>query len=151
VLPEFADGGALPASPGFGAAFQGGDQVGKPLSHVGGHGSAGAVKIEFASQFIGQQGEIKGLAVGQAGGQEIMGGLGPGGFVVATGGHRCKPGLVTEPLMPQPIELGRADMQALRRRQGVELAVIEGGQDFLDEDRRNTMNELFFSWRARIE
>jgi len=127
VLPEFADGGTLPAAAGFGAAFQGGDQVGKMLSHVGGDSGAGAVEIEFASQFIGQQGEIKGLAVGQAGGQEITGSLGPGGFVVATRGHRCKPGPVTEPLMSEPIELGRADVQALRRRQRVELSAIEGG------------------------
>jgi hypothetical protein len=37
--------------------------------------------------------------VGQAGGQEFMGGLGPGGFVVTARGHRYKPGLVTEPAM----------------------------------------------------
>jgi len=121
------------------------------LSHVSGDGGAGAVEIEFASQFIGQQGEIKGLAVGQASGQEIMGDLGPGGFVVATGGPGCKPGLVTEPLMSQPIELGWADVQTLRRRQSVELAAIESGQDFLNEEWRDTMNKLFFSWRARIE
>src|SRR5580698_8442315 len=144
MLPEFADGGTLPAAPWLGAAFDGGNQMGKMKAHVSGDGGAGAGKIEFASQFIGQQEEIKGLAVGQAGGQEIMGGLGPGGFVVATGGHWCKSGPVTEPLMSQPIELGRADMQALRRRQGVESAVIEGGQDFLNEDGRDAMNELFF-------
>ncbi len=74
MLKEFADGGTLSAAPGFGATFQGGDQVGKVLADVGG---AGAVEIELASQFIGQQGEIKRLAVGQAVGREIMGGGGP--------------------------------------------------------------------------
>jgi hypothetical protein len=53
--------------------------------------------------------------------------------------------------MAQPIELGWADVQALCRRQSVELASIESGQNFLNEEWRNTMNELFFLWPARIE
>ena len=35
-------------------------------------------------------------------------------------------------------------MQALGRRQSVELAAIEGSQDILNKERRDTMNELFF-------
>lgn len=106
MLPEFADGGALPAAAGFGAAFEGWNQERKLLPDVSGHGGAGPMEVEFASQFIGQQGKIKRAAVRQEGGQEIVSGLGPGFFVVAAGSNGRKSGLVTKPLMAQPIELG---------------------------------------------
>lgn len=63
VLPEFADGGALPSPPRFGAAFQGGDQMRKLLADIGGHGCAGAFEAKATLQFVSQQGEVEGLAV----------------------------------------------------------------------------------------
>ena len=68
VLPEFADGRALPAATGFGPAFGRGDQAGKVLPDISGDGSAGALKAKLTSQFIGQQREIEGLAMRQESG-----------------------------------------------------------------------------------
>lgn len=144
VLPEFADGGALPAATGFGAAFGCGDQVGKVLPDIGGDGGAGAMEAKLTGQFIDQQGEVEWLAIRQKSGQKIVGGLRPARFVIATGGCGRESGLVTEPLMAKPVELGRTDVQTLCGREGVELAGVEGGQNFLDVESRNTMDELFF-------
>ena len=65
VLPEFADGGALPAAAGFGARLLGGNQLGEMEAHIVGHGGAGTMESKAAGQFIGEQGEVEGLAVGQ--------------------------------------------------------------------------------------
>lgn len=68
VLPEFADGGTLPTAAGFGTAFERGDQVRELLSDISGDGSTRTMEVEFASQFIGQQGKIQWPAMWQAGG-----------------------------------------------------------------------------------
>lgn len=115
MLPEFPDGSALPAAAGFGAALEGRNELGKMLADISGHCGAGAVEVELAFQFIGQEGEIKRLAVRQAGGQKVVGSLRPGSLVVAARGGGRKARLITEPLMAQPIELSRTDVQALRR------------------------------------
>ena len=52
--------------------------------------------------------------------------------------------------MAQPIKLGRTDMQALCGGERIELAGVEGAQNFLNVEGGNTMDELFFSWRVRI-
>ena len=70
VLPEFADGGALPAAAGFGAAFGRGQHMREVLPDVGSHGGTGAAEVEAAGQFVGQEGEVEGLTVGQEIGQE---------------------------------------------------------------------------------
>lgn len=143
VLPEIANGSTLPAAAGFGAAFGGWNQEREVLANISGHCGAGAMEIEFAGQFIGQQGEIKRAAVWQEGGKESVCILGPGFLVVAARSRGGKPGLVTEPLMAQPIELGGTDMQTFRSRACIELAGIKGGQNFLNEQRRNAMSKLF--------
>jgi len=58
VLPEFPDGGALPASARLGAGFELRNQVREVLAHVSGHHGPGALELESARQFIGQQGEV---------------------------------------------------------------------------------------------
>lgn len=122
MLPEFADGRALPAPTGFGTAFGCGNAVGKVLSNISGHGGAGATKIKLTSEFIGQQRAVQGLAVRQKPGQEIVGGLRPRRFVVAARGSGREAGFVTEPLMTKPVKLGRTDVEALGGRERVELA-----------------------------
>ena len=57
--------------------------MGKMLADVGGDGGAGAMEVVAASQFVGQQSEIKRLTVRQKFFEEIVGGLGPRSFVVA--------------------------------------------------------------------
>ena len=89
--------------------------------------------------------------MGQKGGQEIVGGLRPVCFVIATGGCGREPRFVTEPLMAEPVQLGWTDAQTLCGRERVELAGVEGVQNFLNVESGNTMDELFFSWRVRIE
>jgi len=144
VLPEFADGGALPAASGFGAAFERGHQLGEVLADIGGHGGAGAKKVELAGQFVGQEREVQRLAVGQTAGQEILCRLRPGSLVIAPGRLGREGGLVVEPLVAQAVELSGADMQALGGGQRVELAGVEGGQNFLNVKSWNTVDELFF-------
>ncbi len=144
MLPEFADGRALPAAARLGAAFGGGNQMGKVLSDIGGDGGAGAMKVKLTGQFIGQQREVEGLAVRQKGSQKIVGGLRPVNFVVAAGGSGREASFVTEPLMAQSVELGRTEAQTLCGRERVELARVEGGQNFLNVESWNTMGELFF-------
>lgn len=151
MLPEFADGRALPAPAGFGTAFGCGHPVGKVLSNISGDGGAGATKIKLASQFIGQQREVQGLAVWQKTGQEIVGGLRPRCFVVAARGSGREAGFVTEPLMAKPVKLGRTEVEALRRRERVELAGVEGGQNLLHVESWHAVEQLFFSWKGRIE
>lgn len=83
ALPEFAHGGALPAAAGPGPARQGRDQLGEVLADRGGHGGAGAVEIKTAGQFVGQEGEVERLAVGQDFGQKSVACWRPGGLVIA--------------------------------------------------------------------
>ena len=76
--------------------------------------------------------------------QKIVGGLRPVRFVVAAGGSGREASFVTEPLMAQPVELGQTEAQTLCGRERVELARVEGGQNFLNVESWNTMGELFF-------
>ena len=46
VLPEFADGGALPTAAGFGARVLRGHELGEVLADISGHGRAGALEVE---------------------------------------------------------------------------------------------------------
>ena len=63
VLPEFADGGALPPAAGFGPRPLCRHEPGEVLADISGHGGAGTVEVEAASQFVGQEGEVQRLAV----------------------------------------------------------------------------------------
>ena len=99
VLPEFTDSPGLPTAPGFGAAFGRRSSLRKVLTHVSGDGSAGTTEVMAAGQFIGQESEIKRLAMRQELRKKIVSGLRPSCFVVATGGGQFEPRAVSEPLM----------------------------------------------------
>jgi len=94
VLPKFAGGRALPAAPRLGAAFERGHALRKMLAHVSGDGGRGTDEVELAGQLIGQEREVERSAVRQDARQELLGGRGPGGFVVAAGGLGGEGGLV---------------------------------------------------------
>jgi hypothetical protein len=85
LRPEFAKVGALPAAAGLGAGRERGGELREVLANAGGECGAGAVELEAAGQFIGEQSEVERLAVGRAVGQELVGRLGPGRAVVAAG------------------------------------------------------------------
>ena len=144
VLPEFTEGGGLPAATGFGAGPLSGHELGEVRADISGHGGAGAVEVEAAGQFVGQQGEVERLAVGQEVGQEIVGRRRPRGVVVAARRLRLEGPVVLQPLMAELVKTGRAQMQSLGGGAGIELAVVEGRQDFLDIERRDAMGELGF-------
>lgn len=143
VLPEFADGGALPAATGFGPAFGRGASLGEVLADIGGKGGPGTMEVQTAGQLVGQQGEVEGLAVGQKVDQEAVGCGGPVGMMIPAGGLESEVVLVAKPLMAQFVEASAADHQALGGGGGVELAGIEGGQDLLDVERLDPVNQLF--------
>jgi hypothetical protein len=115
----------------------------KVLADVGGHGRTRAVEIQAPGQLVGQQREVKGLAVRQKLAQESVSGGGPVGAVIATGGGHSERVLVHEPLVTQLIKPGAADHQALGGGGGVELARVEGGEDVLDVEGGNAVSELF--------
>ena len=149
-MPELTDGRALPAAPRLGAAFWRRHQGWEMLADIGSDGGAGAMEIEALGQLIGQERKVQRLGVGQTGSQEIVGGLRPRSFVIAAGRQEGKAGFVAQPAVPEPIELRWADMDALSGGQSVELAGVEGGEDFLNVQRRNAMSELFlFMWAAK--
>jgi hypothetical protein len=142
MLPEFADGRALPAAAGLGATFERGPPLGKVLAHVSGDGGRGAGEVKLAGQLVRQEREVERLAVGQDAGQEIMGGGWPGCFMIAAGRLGGESGFVAQPVVAEAVELGGTDVQPLRGGQCVELTCVEGGQDFLDIEGRNAMGQL---------
>jgi len=71
--------------------------------------------------------------------------LRPLGFVIAAGGCGFEASSVTEPTMTKTIKLGLANVQPLCSRQTVKLARVESRQNFLNKERWDTMDQLFFS------
>ena len=47
--------------------------------------------------------------------------------------------MILQPLMAPLVETSRAEVESLGGGEGIELAVVEGGQDFLDVERRDTV------------
>jgi hypothetical protein len=84
----------------------------------------------------------------QAIGQELVGWRRPRCLVITAGRFGYKAGFVAEPLVTQAIELSGADVESLGSGQSVELAGVEGREDFLDIDRGNPMRELFLFMRT---
>ncbi len=150
MLPKFADGPGLPAPPRFGAWLGRADSLGKMLPNVGGHGRPGAVEVQAAGQFVGQQSKVQRLAVRQELSQEVVGGWGPGVFVGAPGATGMKRCAISEPLVAQLIEPGGTDHEPLSGGQGIQTTVVEGGQDFLNVERRKAMSPLLFFMVANL-
>jgi hypothetical protein len=59
-----------------------------------------------------------------------------------TGRFGGEGGFVAQPFVAQPAELGGAEVQALGDGPRIELTGVEGGEDFLDIERGNTVSEL---------
>jgi hypothetical protein len=97
------------------------------------------VEVEAAGQFVGQQGEVERLAVRQEFGQKVVGGGRPRGVMVAARGLRLEGPVVLQPLMAQLVKPGRAEVKPLGGGEGIEPTVVEGGENFLDVERRNTV------------
>ena len=140
MLPEFTYGGSLPAAAGLGTRSLGSDPLREMLADIIGHGGAGALEIEALGQFVGQQGKVERLTVRQKLGQELVGGGRPRGVVVAAGGLRLEGTVVLQPLMAQLVKTSPAEVEPLGGRTGIKLAVIEGGQDFLNVERGNAVS-----------
>ena len=148
MLPEFADGGALPAAAGFGTRVLGGNQIGEMEAHIMGHGGAGTMEVKSSGQFIGEQGEVERLAVGQDV-LEVSDSLGGPEAAAGAAGRFGLEGLfVGQPAMAEAIELCRADHQSLSGGGGIQLTEIESGQDVLDKEGGNTVNKLLFFFIA---
>jgi hypothetical protein len=148
VLPEFADGGALPAAAGFGSRLLGGNQFGEMAVDIIGDGGAGTMEAKAAGQLIREQGEVERLTVGQDV-MEVSDGLGGPEAAAGAAGRFGLEGLfVGQPAMAEAIELGRADHQSLGGGGGIQLAEIESGQDVLDKEGGNTVEELLFFFIA---
>jgi hypothetical protein len=117
-------------------------------AHIFGHGGAGTMEVKVSGQFIGEQGEVERLAVGQDV-MEVSDCLGGPEAAAGSAGRFGVEGLsVGEPAMAEAIELGRADHQSLGGGGGIQLAEIERGQDVLNKEGRNTVEELLFFFIA---
>ena len=86
MLPEFADAGTLPTTPGFWHRFQSANKLGKVGPGVGGDGLAIAVERETGDEFIGDQLVIGRALEGQKDCQKASDLDGPVFVVVAAGG-----------------------------------------------------------------
>src|SRR5207247_8950055 len=93
MLPEFSNGGALPAAAGFWTGPQGRDPIWKLLSNVSGDRGPGSFEVKATFQFVGQQREIQRLTMRQDLGQQPMGSQLPGGPVSYTGSIALRTGL----------------------------------------------------------
>ena len=69
---------------------------------------------------------------------------GPEAAAGAAGRYGMEGLLVGQPAVAQAIELGWADHQSLGGGGGIQLAEIESGQDVLDKEGGNTVEELLF-------
>jgi hypothetical protein len=78
--------------------------------------------------------------VGQELGQEIMSRQWPGGMMVAAGGLGLEGVTIFQPLMAQLVEPGWGELEPLGGRESVQLAGVEGRQDLLDVERRDTVS-----------
>jgi len=65
VLPEFADGGALPAAAGFGTRLLGGNQSGEMAAHIIGDGGAGALKPKRRASSSESKAKLRGWQWGR--------------------------------------------------------------------------------------
>ena len=66
--------------------------------------------------------------------------------MIAARGSEFKGRFVGQPLMAQLVKPSGTDLQARRGGERIELAAIEGGEDFLDVERGDAMSQLLFSF-----
>ena len=79
-----------------------------------------------------------------------MGGFGPRGLMVAARSGELETGAVLQPLVAQFVETGRRDQEPFGGGEGVEPAVVEGRENFLNEERGNAVSELLFFIAAKV-
>jgi len=96
---------------------------------------------------VGHEGKIKGLTMRQELGQELLDFFGPGGAMGTAGTSQLKASAVLEPLVTQLIEPGYTDTYTLRCRSGVQVAFLDGLEQFPQVSGRDPMRELFFFMR----
>jgi hypothetical protein len=98
------------------------------------------MEIEALGQFVGHQGKVERLTVRQKFGQKLVGGGRPRGVVVASWGLRLEGTVVLQPLMTQLVKTSQAEVEPLGGRAGIQVAVVEGGQDFLNVEWRDAVS-----------
>ncbi len=144
VLPEFAHWRTLPPAPGLGGRRRRADQQWEVSAGVGGDGFAVALEGEAGRQFIGDELVIGRSLERQEVGEELLHVGGPGDAMVASGEVETEGVRVLKPGGAQAEEMGAADLQKLRGGVGVEVALVEGVQDLLEERQSDALKELVF-------
>ena len=109
------------------------------LTNISGHGGTGAFEAKTAFQFIGQECEIEGLAVGQDVRQEAMSLVGPIWAVVASRSSGLDMLLIREPLVAQFIEAALFDHQPFGGGISIQQAAVKGREDLLDKQQRSAL------------
>ena len=137
MLPEFSNGGALPAAAGFWTGPQRRDPIWKLLSNVSGDRGPGSFEVKATFQFVGQQREIQRLTMRQDLGQKAMGWQRPCGLVISTGSFEFETILVAQPLVTQFVEPAAPDHEPLGSSVCIQLAGVERAEDFPDKERRS--------------
>lgn len=112
-----------------------------------GDGGAGALEVEAACEFIGEQREIERAAVREKLGGK-SGGLGrPRCGVIAAAGLRSEDPRIGQPAMAQEAELGTADFEACAGTLGIAAPGAEVGENGGDEGGGQAVAELLFDHR----
>ena len=111
---------------------------------VGGDRLAVALEGKARRQFIGDELVIGRSLERQEGLEELLHVVGPVGPMVAPGEMETEGGRVLEPGGAQPEEMSAADVQQLRGRVGVELALVESVQSLPQEGQGEALEQLLF-------
>ena len=130
VLPKFADGAGLPAAARFWAGLGSRrGQLRQMSAAPRGDGGAGAVKIQAAREFVGEQSEIERAAVRE----ELAGkgsGIGrPRRGVIAAAGPRIKGSGIGEPAVTQDVEPRAAHFESCASGGGITTTGVEVSEE----------------------
>ena len=142
VLPEFADLGALPAAAlarFWEAVFE---EMRKVSGQVAGDGGTRAIKSKAPAELVGDQGAVERLAVGNKSLEEMADIVGPRLAMIAAGRAWKKAAGLRAPMSAELVEPGAADAETMLSGLGVDLALLEGGENFPHDLGRNTMGDL---------
>ena len=113
VLPEFAQAGAFPTPPCFGARFRLADEVGEMGSDKGGDRLPMAFETEAGGEFIGHQLKVGRFLQRDKIFQELAGLRRPSWPVAATGELGAERSAVLQPTGAQPVKVRLADPEKL--------------------------------------
>jgi len=145
VLPEFAEAGAFPAAPGFGARCRLAEEVGKIRSDKNGDRLPMALKTEAAGQFIGRQLKVGRFLQRDKIFEELAGFRWPIWPVAATGELGGEGSTVLKPARAKSVKVRATDLEVAGGFRGVDLPFVKLVEEVLEKGVAEAFGQLFFS------